>query len=77
MTIFKEYTNTTCKKFINQCRLESSKEMLRETDDTVLNIAISSGYNNISLYNREFKKAYGITPLEYRKGNRKNLSIII
>lgn len=77
MTIFKEYTNTTCKKFINQCRLESSREMLRETDDTVLNIAIASGYNNISLYNREFKKAYGITPLEYRKNNKKNFNIIV
>lgn len=77
MTIFKEYTNTTCKKFINQCRLESSREMLRETDDTVLNIAIASGYNNISLYNREFKKAYGITPLEYRKSNRKSFDITV
>lgn len=77
MTIFKEYTNTTCKKFINKCRLESSREMLRETDDTVLNIAIASGYNNISLYNREFKKIYGITPLEYRKNNKKNFDITI
>lgn len=77
MTIFKEYTNTTCKKFINQCRLESSREMLRETDDTVLNIAIASGYNNISLYNREFKKVYGITPLEYRKNNKKNVDILV
>ena len=77
MTIFKEYTNTTCKKFINQCRLESSREMLRETDDTVLNIAIASGYNNISLYNREFKKVYGITPLEYRKNNKKNFDITV
>lgn len=72
MTIFKEYTNTTCKKFINTYRLESSLKMLRDTDNTVLNIAIASGYNNISLYNREFKKAYGVTPLEYRKSNRSN-----
>ncbi|MBQ1992289.1 MAG: helix-turn-helix transcriptional regulator [Clostridia bacterium] len=70
MTIFKEYTNTTCKKFINQCRLDASKEMLKETNETVLNIAIACGYNNISLFNREFKKAYNITPLEYRKSNR-------
>lgn len=77
MTIFKEYTNTTCKKFINQCRLESSRKMLRETDDTVLNIAIASGYNNISLYNREFKKAYGITPLEYRKSNKAGFDITV
>lgn len=77
MTIFKEYTNTTCKKFINQCRLEASREMLRETNDTVLNIAISSGYNNISLFNREFKKAYDITPLEYRKSYRRGLQIVL
>ncbi len=72
MSIFKEYTNTTCKKFINQYRLDSSKQMLKDTDDTVLNIAIACGYNNISLFNREFKKMYGITPLEYRKNIRSN-----
>lgn len=44
--------------------------MLKETNETVLNIAIACGYNNISLFNREFKKAYNITPLEYRKSNR-------
>ena len=76
MTIFKEYTNTTCKKFINTYRLESSLKLLRDTDNTVLNIAIASGYNNISLYNREFKKAYGVTPLEYRKNNRNYTSTI-
>ncbi len=70
MSIFKEYTNTTCKKFINQYRLDSSKQMLKDTDDTVLNIAIACGYNNISLFNREFKKTYSITPLEYRKNIR-------
>lgn len=70
MSIFKEYTNTTCKKFINQYRLDSSKQMLKDTDDTVLNIAVACGYNNISLFNREFKKAFGITPLEYRKNFR-------
>ncbi len=70
MSIFKEYTNTTCKKFINLYRLEQAQTMLRDTNHTVLNIAISCGYNNISLFNREFKKVYGITPLEYRKNIR-------
>lgn len=69
MNIFKEYTKTSCKKFINLYRLEQSQIMLRNTNDTVLNIAISCGYNNISLFNREFKKVYGVTPSEYRKGN--------
>lgn len=71
MSIFKEYTNTTCKRYINQYRLESSLQKLRDTDTTVLNVAISSGYNNISLFNREFKKMFGVTPLEYRKKSRK------
>lgn len=75
MSIFKEYTNTTCKKYINQYRLDSALQLLKNTDNTVLNIAIASGYNNISLFNREFKKLYNVTPLEYRKKHRKKLKI--
>lgn len=70
MSIFKEFTNTSCKKYINKCRMESAQNLLVSTNETVLEIAISCGYNNISLFNREFKKTYGATPMEYRKIKR-------
>ena len=50
--------------------MESAQNLLVSTNETVLEIAISCGYNNISLFNREFKKTYGATPMEYRKIKR-------
>ena len=39
---------------------------LIETDEQIIEIAIDTGFNNISYFNRIFKKRFGVTPKEYR-----------
>ena len=41
-------------------------EALRRTDDTILSIAGQTGFENLSHFNRQFKRRYGMTPREYR-----------
>ena len=67
MKLFREYTHTTCISYINKCRLTKAVELLETTRFNILDIATAVGYNNISLFNRDFKKIYGTTPKEIRK----------
>ncbi len=67
MKLFREYTHTTCISYINKCRLTKAVELLETTRYNILDIATAVGYNNISLFNRDFKKIYGTTPKEIRK----------
>lgn len=41
--------------------------MLQDTDIPVTEIAMQSGYQNVSYFIRSFKKTYGVSPLKYRK----------
>ena len=46
--------------------LEIAAELLTTTTDNILDIAFATGFNNISYFNRCFKKKYGVSPRKYR-----------
>jgi AraC-like DNA-binding protein len=52
--------------FIIQIRLNETLRLLKETDMTILEICYSSGFNNLSNFNRLFRKKYTQSPIEYR-----------
>lgn len=68
--LFKQYTNMTPINFLNMHRLEISRDMLRTTNESIARIAMDCGFTDQSYYNRLFKRQYGCTPLEYRKGDQ-------
>lgn len=70
MNVFKQHTKMTCIKYINSFRLNLAETMLKETDESVLQICHECGFNNLSLFNREFKKTYSNTPTQHRKNYR-------
>lgn len=43
-------------------RLNIAARLLVTTDDSILSIAESCGFFNLSYFNRTFKKKYGVTP---------------
>ena len=47
--------------------MKRAKILLRETNQTVETIAANVGYENVEHFNRLFKKAYGITPVQFKK----------
>ena len=70
MRFFKQYMNTTCIEYMNQYRMEIAAGKLLSGVESVTDIALDTGFHNISYFNRVFKKKFGMTPKEYRKAFR-------
>lgn len=64
--IFKSETGYTFSNYLNIFRIEKSKELLKNTDMSLLDIAISVGYNSQNYYTVVFKKITDITPNQFR-----------
>ena len=64
---FKEHFHITLSQYITHLRLAHAKQLLQDTDTPVTEIAMQSGYQNVSYFIRSFKKTYGVSPLKYRK----------
>ena len=71
MKLFKKMTGSTCMEYINAYRLKECAERLLSTKEKVLDIAYEYGFNNISYFNLQFKRMYGMTPKGYRALNGK------
>lgn len=67
MKLFKQFTGYSCVDYVNNYRLSVIGRQLRETTEDVATVAKKAGYNNVSYFNRQFKKLYGQTPKEFRK----------
>lgn len=65
----KEKAGMTFQDAVKEERMKKARMLLRETPQTVETIAANVGYENVEHFNRLFKKAYGITPVQYRKTN--------
>lgn len=64
---FKEIANISPVQYLIGYRIEKAKEMLEDTTKTVLEVSLDCGFENVSYFIRQFKRAAGITPREYRK----------
>lgn len=52
---------------LNQYRLDYAKYLLKNSNFSITNIAFECGYNNMRTFNRNFLKAFHVTPKKYRK----------
>ena len=67
MRFFKQQTNMTFVTYLNNYRLAKAAEALSATSDSILEIAGNCGYDNLSLFNRQFKRKYQMTPSAFRE----------
>ncbi len=66
-TMIKESTGRTFVQIIKEIKLTQACRALKETDLSIAGICELVGYENPEHFMRTFKKAYGITPGQYRK----------
>ncbi len=67
--IFKEVTGYTVNEFINVNRIKHAQNLLVSSDLTICEIAVLSGYESHTYFERVFKKYLDTSPLKYRKKN--------
>lgn len=65
--VYKQQTLAAIVDVINNVRLERAQEYLENTDWSIVDIAVKSGYTSSSYFHRMFKKSFGVTPSDYRK----------
>ncbi|MBQ3506198.1 MAG: AraC family transcriptional regulator [Clostridia bacterium] len=68
--LFKKETGVSVQEFILQTRLSYAAYSLKSENASVLDIALNSGFGNISYFNRAFAKYYHCSPSLYRKENK-------
>ena len=62
----KEKSGMTFGDLVKKIRMKKAKALLKSSNMTVENIAMSVGYQNVEHFNRLFKKAYDMTPMQFR-----------
>ena len=65
---FKNRSGKTFIDSLNDIRLGHASRMLIDTTHSISEIAYNCGFNNISNFNRIFKKKKGCTPKEFKEG---------
>lgn len=73
---FKAATGKTLTSYILEIRLGIAARDLINTTNTISEVCYSSGFNNVSNFNRLFKRSKGITPKEFRQLYKKHSVII-
>ena len=63
---FKSATRKSLFTMLSEVRIAKACQLLSETDMNILQICFSCGYNNISSFNKAFRKYKGTSPLQYR-----------
>lgn len=69
MKFFKTAMGVSFVDYLNDYRLSAAARRLVENDDAIITIAENSGFENVSYFNRCFKKKYGVTPRQFRTGS--------
>ncbi len=64
---FHEVVGVSFRQKQAETRLNRAQELLATTRSKVLDVALESGYQSLSLFNLMFKRRFGMTPAKYRK----------
>lgn len=69
---FNKYLHCTPTEYLNRLKTERAADMLLNSNKTILEVGMMSGFNNETYFYKQFKKYYHMTPKEYVKLNKTN-----
>ena len=65
--LFKSTTDVSFTHYVNLLRLNHAKNLLLSTEKSIIEVALDSGFENVTYFNRCFKRELGLTPTEFRR----------
>lgn len=65
--VFKRQMGISFRDYLTRMRIRKAKEMLREPGTSVAEVALAIGYNDMSHFDRVFRRLEGQTPSTYRR----------
>ncbi len=66
--LFKQAIGTSPHQYLLQQRVERAKQLLKQTDQSIIDIAFLCGFNSHSHLSKQFRQFTGMTPTAYRIG---------
>ena len=66
-TLFKETMGQTIREYQRMLRLDRAKQLLKETNRTVTEIAQMTGFTDVFYFSKIFRRECGCSPSEYRR----------
>jgi AraC-like DNA-binding protein len=66
LRIFEQVVGVTPGQYMLRTRLRRAAVRLRRSDDTIAAVALDYGFDDLSTFNRQFRRATGVTPGAYR-----------
>lgn len=67
---FKKYTGRSVFAYLLERRLQAAMFRLRSSDDKIIAVAFDCGFNDLSFFNRAFKRLTGMSPGAWRARQR-------
>jgi AraC-like DNA-binding protein len=64
---FKSATGMSVFEYLNKIKIELARQLLLNTEMSVVDISYDCGFNNLSHFNKQFKKFNQATPRQFRK----------
>jgi len=65
--LFKKETGENFSGYLNRIRVENAARLLESTAESIIDIALSVGFNSPSYFDAVFRKYYSVAPYQYRK----------
>lgn len=74
-TLFRKTFGTTLNTLTTRHRVAEAQRLLVTSTEQIVNIALASGFDSLSRFNRAFKQTTGMTPRAFRKECRANTGV--
>lgn len=72
--IFKAGIGTPLGTYINRLRLDTAAQLIRYSENSIGEIALKIGYNDVSAFSKSFTREFSISPTDYRQSRESSIS---